>query len=129
MRWLMAGVAGFAVLFAGILPARAALKPEQVPLFSLRARVVSAGGKEAGDSQFMFRIGKGSAAVVGPAWSAWMAFDRAEAEANEANAIIGRASCSASAVPLKCSGCETEFERRTHQRGLVRVDNIAHTCG
>jgi len=63
------------------------LKPEAVPVFKLRARIVSAGPDKAplADKKFTFRWGTGlpgaTLNVAGDAWSEWLPFDKEQIEA------------------------------------------------
>lgn len=61
------------------------LAPEQVPVFQLRARVVTVKQQKPADDQvFTFRLGNGEKPEKTPGgeWSEWIAFDRPQIEAN-----------------------------------------------
>ncbi|MDQ2732032.1 MAG: hypothetical protein M3Y56_10260, partial [Armatimonadota bacterium] len=55
-------------------PTRAALKPEEVPLFDLRVRVASVAGQEPGDRKFNLTLAGQHAVAEGNGWSDWMSF-------------------------------------------------------
>lgn len=69
-------------LFGLATPAAAALSPDRVPTFHLRARVTSAAGQPPGGRTFTFHVAKASAKATGDAWSDWLTFDRTAAEEN-----------------------------------------------
>ncbi len=58
----------------------AAPPPEQVPTFTLRARVAQVGGKSPEASKLTVHLGSASATLSGPAWSEWLAFDRTQVD-------------------------------------------------
>jgi len=60
----------------------AALKPDQIPLFQWRARVITSEGKKPDGKKFSITFGvQGSAVQVeGDGWSVWTNFDRKHAE-------------------------------------------------
>ncbi|HEX5412399.1 MAG TPA: hypothetical protein VFZ27_11145 [Terriglobia bacterium] len=63
------------------LPQRpAALKAQQIPLFSIRAQVTQAGGN-APSQTFTFKFASETAKTQGNAWSPWLEFSSANAEA------------------------------------------------
>src|SRR5215471_16781290 len=57
----------------------AAPRPEQIPLFHIRIRVVSLGGVPPIAHSFQLQFGASNTVVHETEWSAWMAFDRQEA--------------------------------------------------
>ena len=57
----------------------AAPRPDQVPLFRLRVRVVSLAGIPPEGHTFPVQFGTGRDVIHGADWSAWMSFDRQQA--------------------------------------------------
>jgi hypothetical protein len=74
-RWL--GLGTFLLATAAVCAA-SDLTPEDVPLFRLRARVVSEGGQAPGEGPFLFQLEVGSASVSsrGREWSEWLEYNR-----------------------------------------------------
>ena len=52
------------------------LRVEDVPKFSMRARVVSAGGKAAAGRRYVFHLRGATSELDGGTWTAWWKFDR-----------------------------------------------------
>lgn len=61
-----------------------AVDPARIPLFQWRARAVTVEGKPAGDRAFRWQMQwkEAAAETRGDAWSAWVTFDRAAAQAS-----------------------------------------------
>ena len=57
-------------------------KPEEVPMFQLRARVTGTNGAApAADHKFTFRVGSAATHATGSSWGEWLKYDRAQVEA------------------------------------------------
>jgi hypothetical protein len=72
------GIVFVSVLLLAAL-ALATPKPEEVPTFTLRVRVVSVAGLAPGDRKFSVRLQAATTTAQGSAWSAWVAYDIAGA--------------------------------------------------
>ena len=59
--------------------ASAAIDPDTIPTFRIRARVISVQQQPPGERQFSFTVRGESATMVGDAWSEWIAFDGEDA--------------------------------------------------
>ena len=82
-RIVVLPMAAVALLLASSLAVTADLRPEDVPLFKLRAKITSAGGQKSAeaDHKVHFDLAGASATAAADQWSDWLRFDKPQAQA------------------------------------------------